>query len=123
MHFQNPPHQHSKLVFCSHGKILDVIIDLRQNSPTFKQYYVAELSAEFSNAIYIPEGFGHGFLALTEGAITQYFVSGEYHPDSDAGILYNSFGFDWPIGREAILSERDLNFPTLDSWASPFSFE
>src|SRR5690606_370541 len=55
MHFQNPPHQHSKLVFCSHGKILDVIIDLRQNSPTFKQYYVAELSAEFSNAIYIPE--------------------------------------------------------------------
>src|ERR1700753_1478426 len=64
MHFQTPPHQHSKIVFCPYGAILDVIVDLRKNSPTYGQHYATELSLEKHNAYYIPEGFAHGFKAL-----------------------------------------------------------
>src|ERR1700744_2488279 len=72
MHFQTPPHHHSKIVFCPYGAILDVIVDLRRNSPTYGLHYAHELSAENCQAFYIPEGFAHGFKALTEDAMTYY---------------------------------------------------
>jgi dTDP-4-dehydrorhamnose 3,5-epimerase len=75
MHFQLPPHQHSKIVFCPRGAILDVIVDLRRESPTYGQYLAQELSADNHKAFFIPEGFAHGFKALTEGAMTYYLVS------------------------------------------------
>ncbi len=119
MHFQLPPHHHAKVVFCPQGAILDVIVDLRSKSPTYGQYYAQELSAENHKAYYIPAGFAHGFKALTDDAITYYLVSSEYHKDSDTGILYNSFGFDWGV-EEPVISARDLSFSTLGEFRGDF---
>lgn len=119
MHFQTPPHQHAKIVFCPQGAILDVIVDLRKNSATYGQYYTQELSAENHKAYYIPEGFAHGFKSLTDDAITYYLVSSEYSKEHDTGILYNSFGFDWGV-ENPIISERDLSFSNLTDLSSPF---
>jgi len=119
MHFQLPPHDHAKIVFCPFGAIMDVIVDLRRDSPTYGQHYAAELSAANHKAYYIPEGFAHGFKSLTDDAITYYLVSSEYHQPSDTGILYNSIGYDWGISNP-ILSPRDLSFRTLGELESPF---
>lgn len=119
MHFQTPPHQHSKIVFCPQGAILDVIIDLRKGSATYGQYYAQELSAENHLAYYIPEGFAHGFKSLTDDAITYYLVSSEYSQAHDKGILYNSFGFDWQV-EKPVISARDLSFSPIKDFDSPF---
>lgn len=119
MHFQTPPHQHAKIVFCPQGAILDVIVDLRKASPTYGQYYAQELSAANHKAYYIPEGFAHGFKSLTDDAITYYLVSSEYSKEHDTGILYNTFGFDWGI-EHPIISERDLSFEMLQNFNSQF---
>lgn len=119
MHFQTPPHQHAKIVFCPQGAILDVVIDLRAASPTYGQYYTQELSAENHKAYYIPEGFAHGFKSLTDDAITYYLVSSEYSKEHDTGILYNSFGFDWGVDNP-VISARDLTFGKLEDWPGVF---
>lgn len=119
MHFQLPPHQHAKIVFCPQGAILDVIIDLRKGSPTYRQYYAEELTADNNKAYYIPEGFAHGFKSLTDDAITYYLVSSEYSKEHDTGILYNSFGFDWGVD-DPVISERDLSFMNLEDFPIPF---
>jgi dTDP-4-dehydrorhamnose 3,5-epimerase/CDP-3, 6-dideoxy-D-glycero-D-glycero-4-hexulose-5-epimerase len=119
MHFQLPPHQHAKIVFCPHGAILDVIVDLRKGSATFGQCFSHELSQENSLAFYIPEGFAHGFKALTDDALTYYLVTSEYSKDHDTGIRYDSVGFDWEV-KNPIISERDLSFPGIDAFNSPF---
>ena len=119
MHFQLPPHQHAKIVFCPHGAILDVIVDLRKGSATFGQCFSQELSQENSLAFYIPEGFAHGFKALTDDALTYYLVTSEYSKDHDTGIRYDSVGFDWEV-KNPIISERDLSFPGIDAFNSPF---
>ncbi|RYD56198.1 MAG: dTDP-4-keto-6-deoxy-D-glucose epimerase [Sphingobacteriales bacterium] len=121
MHFQMPPHQHAKIVFCPQGAILDVIVDLRKDSPTYGQHYEQELSAENHKAYYIPEGFAHGFKALTDNAITYYLVSSEYNQPSDTGIRYDSIGFDWGV-QQPIISVRDLSFPAIQAFDSPFTF-
>lgn len=119
MHFQLPPHQHAKIVFCPVGAILDVALDLRKDSPTFGQAFSQILSSENNIAFYIPQGFAHGFKALTQGALTYYLVSSTYHPASDTGISYNSFGFDWECA-SPIMSERDAHFISFDNFLSPF---
>jgi dTDP-4-dehydrorhamnose 3,5-epimerase/CDP-3, 6-dideoxy-D-glycero-D-glycero-4-hexulose-5-epimerase len=119
MHFQLPPHQHAKIVFCTQGAILDVALDLRKESPTYGQCFSEVLSAENHKAFYIPEGFAHGFKALTEDALTYYFVSSEYDRDSDTGIAYDSIGFDWDIAAP-VLSQRDRSFINLGDFVSPF---
>lgn len=119
MHFQTPPHQHSKIVFCPQGAILDVIIDLRKASATYGQYYAQELTAENHLAYYIPEGFAHGFKSLTDDAMTYYLVSSEYSREHDTGILYDSFGFDWEV-QQPIISARDLSFQSMVDFDSPF---
>ncbi len=119
MHFQTPPAQHAKIVFCPVGEILDVVLDLRKNSPTFGQHFSQILSAENHLALYIPEGCAHGFRALTEGAMTFYLVSSVHNPAHDKGIRWDSFGFDW--GAEApVMSERDGSFPQMQDYDSPF---
>lgn len=121
MHFQLPPHQHAKIVFCPVGEILDVAVDLRKNTSTYGQFFATKLSAENHQALYIPEGFAHGFKALTAGAMTYYLVSSEYHPASDFGIRYDSFGMDWGGDMDApVLSERDKSFVGLAEFESPF---
>lgn len=119
MHFQLPPHQHAKIVFCPHGAILDVMLDLRKDSPTYKQYFAEELSQQNHKGFYIPEGFAHGFKALTDDALTYYLVSSEYNKESDTGIRYDSFGFDWNV-EDPIVSERDMSFTSLEDFQSPF---
>lgn len=119
MHFQTPPHQHSKIVFCPQGAILDVIIDLRKNSPTYKQYFAHELSAHNHLAYFIPEGFAHGFKSLTDDAITYYLVSSEYSQPNDTGVRYDTIGFDWGL-TEPIISARDMSFVSMNDFDSPF---
>jgi dTDP-4-dehydrorhamnose 3,5-epimerase len=115
MHFHHAPHDHAKIVFCTQGSILDVALDIRKNSDTFGQFVAAELSAENNKALYIPKGFAHGFLTLSESATTQYFVDGEYSPAHDDGILYNSFGMDWGV-HDVTINERDKGFISLDNF-------
>lgn len=119
MHFQLPPHHHSKIVFCPQGAILDVIVDLRKSSPTYGQHYAHELSAENHLAYFIPEGFAHGFKSLANDAITYYLVSSEYSQTHDTGIRYDSIRFDWEVDKP-IISERDLSFTALHDWESVF---
>ncbi len=119
MHFQLPPHQHSKIVFCPVGSIMDVIVDLRKDSPTYRQYYAHELSAENHKAVFIPEGFAHGFKSLTDDSLTCYLVSSEYNKAHDTGIRYDTIGYEWNVN-EPILSARDLSFVTMDEFESPF---
>lgn len=119
MHFQLPPHHHSKIVFCPQGAILDVIVDLRKDSLTYGQHFAHALSAENNKAYYIPEGFAHGFKSLTDDAMTYYLVSSEYNQQNDAGLRYDSIGFDWGV-ENPIISARDESFTTLRAFDSPF---
>jgi len=120
MHFQTPPHEHFKLVYCLDGKVLDAMVDLRVGSPTYRQAATIELSAELGNMLYIAPGVAHGFYALTD-AIMQYKVTTIYAPDNDAGIRWDSAGIDWPDAAP-LVSERDANFPRLDEFVSPFVY-
>ena len=119
MHFQLPPHQHSKIVFCPEGAILDVIVDLRKNSSTYRQFYAHELSADNNKAVFIPEGFAHGFKSLTDNSLTCYLVSSEYNKAHDTGIRYDSIGFDWDV-MDPVLSARDLSFVAMGEFESGF---
>lgn len=119
MHFQLPPHDHAKIVFCPQGAILDVIVDLRKSSPTYGHYAAHVLSAADHNGYYIPQGFAHGFKALTEGAMTYYLVSSVYEPQHDTGIRWDSFGFDWQTVAP-VMSSRDMSFIGLQEFKSPF---
>ncbi len=119
MHFQLPPWQHSKIVFCPYGAIQDVIVDLRKDSPSYGKWYAHELSADNHQAYFIPEGFAHGFKALTDDAMTYYLVSSEYSQPHDTGIRYDSIGFDWQV-KAPVVSARDLSFGTLTDFDSPF---
>ncbi|MEQ9886776.1 MULTISPECIES: dTDP-4-dehydrorhamnose 3,5-epimerase [Pectobacterium] len=117
MHFQLPPYDHTKLVYCVSGEILDVVVDIRIGSKTFGEYFSTTLSSEKANALYIGRGYAHGFLALSESATMVYMTSTVHAPDHDSGIRWDSFGFDWN-GKDVkyIISQRDLNFPLLKSW-------
>ncbi len=119
MHFQKPPHQHAKIVFCPVGTILDVLLDLRKESPTYLQSFSIELSSDNHKAIFIPEGFAHGFQALKDNSMTFYLVSSEYNPENDTGIKWDSFDFPWN-NNQPIISKRDRSFPDLTSFNSPF---
>jgi len=119
MHFQMPPYQLSKFVFCPVGEIQDVIVDLRAASPTYGQHFAIRLSAENHLALFIPEGFAHGFKALSDTAITYYLVSEVYHRQHDTGIHINSIGYDWEVDHPNI-SQRDAGFVALKDFKSPF---
>ena len=119
MHFQVPPADHVKLVYCVQGKVMDVVIDLRVDSPTYCHHAVFQLNASNANAVYIPKGMAHGFCVLSNQAILVYKVSSIYSPENDTGILWNSAGIDWSVNHP-ILSERDQNFSPLNDFASPF---
>lgn len=122
LHFQVPPMDHVKTVYCLEGHALDVVLDLRVGSPTYGQFEMFELNSSNSSSIYIPKGMAHGFCALSENTIMVYKVSTVYSPTHDAGILWNSVGITWPI-TEVVLSARDQGFPTLEQFESPFRYE
>ena len=119
MHFQLPPNGQDKLVTVVTGEIEDVVIDLRRDSPTFLRNFSIEISSSSGLSVYVPVGFAHGFKTLEDRTTVLYLTSSVYHPESDAGIRYNSFGYSWKID-EPILSERDLKLPMLDDFKTPF---
>jgi len=119
MHFQTPPHDAVKLVYCINGSVLDVIVDLRKTSPTFGSSKSIKLSDANHLILMIPSGFAHGFLSLEDDTVMVYKASFVYAPDHDTGIRWDSFGFDWPV-QNPITSERDAAFPGLADSVSPF---
>ncbi len=114
IHFQKAPYAQTKLVSCTRGKILDVAVDLRKNSPTYLKWVSVELSAENKTMLYIPKGFGHGFVTLTDDVEVFYKVDDYYNGDNDRSIIYNDkeIGIDWGID-SPVLSQKDLNAPAL----------
>ncbi len=123
MHFQLPPHDHAKLIYVTNGKIIDVAIDIRKNSPSYGKFVSVELSIENSKMLYIPRGCAHGFAAISDdNAYVIYLQTTMYNPESDSGILFDSFGMDWNI-ENPIISKRDLSFITLNDFNSPFVLE
>jgi dTDP-4-dehydrorhamnose 3,5-epimerase len=121
MHFQLPPFEHVKLVSLLHGRILDVIVDLRVGSPTFTKRQSMALDASESTVLYLAPGIAHGFLALSEMALVSYQVSSIYSEKHDAGIRWDSLGVDWGIS-DPITSARDSAFPKLAEFESPFVY-
>ena len=119
MHFQMPPAAHAKLVYCIAGRALDVALDIRKHSPAFGRCYARELNDCNREILFIPVGLAHGFLALEEGTTMVYQTSTAHSPTQDTGIVWNSFGFDWPV-KNPVLSERDQKFPALREFQSPF---
>ena len=115
LHYQEAPYGQAKLVRCGRGRIYDVAVDIRPNSETFGQYVKVELSEENKYMLFIPEGFAHGFVVLSDDAELLYKASGEYAPQADRGILWNDkdINIDWEIDFEPILSEKDKIQPTL----------
>jgi dTDP-4-dehydrorhamnose 3,5-epimerase len=118
LHYQKEPKAQGKLVRCLRGKIFDVAVDIRPNSPTFGKWVGFELSEENKHMLWIPKGFAHGFLTLEENTEIFYKVSGsEYSPEHDAGIIWNDeqIGINWPLNEieKLILSEKDKNLPNL----------
>ena len=112
MHYQISPFAETKLVRCISGAIFDVIIDLRESSETFTQYFALELSAPSGNMLYIPEGFAHGFQTLRDDTEVFYQMSQPYAPDSARGVRWDdpAFAIQWPAA-ERIILERDRNYP------------
>lgn len=122
MHFQTPPADHAKLVFCVAGSVLDVVLDLRMGSPTFGQHRSLELSEANATGLYIPTGCAHGFVSTSEVGTMYYKVTSVHSPDNDAGILWKSFGFAWPA-ETPVVSDRDQSHPPLSGFTSPFRFD
>ena len=115
LHYQAPPFEQAKLVRCMRGKIYDVAVDIRKNSKTFGEYIRVELSEENKHMLYIPEGFAHGFVVLSDEAELLYKTSNEYAPSADRGIRWNDedLNIDWGIDFEPVLSEKDKKQPLL----------
>jgi dTDP-4-dehydrorhamnose 3,5-epimerase len=119
MHFQFPPTAETKLVRATRGAILDVIVDLRPESPTYLQHIAVELSEDNSSALYVPERFAHGYQVLRDKTETSYQVGEFYTPGSEGGLLYNDprLGLPWPLP-VAVISEKDEVWKTLDEQES-----
>lgn len=116
LHYQLTPYAQSKLVRVVQGKVLDVAVDIRQSSPTFGQHVAVELSSDNKRQLFIPRGFAHGFVVLSETAIFQYKVDNYYNQACDRGIAFNdpALGIDWQVDLNAVqLSQKDTQQPRL----------
>ena len=116
LHYQTPPFGQDKLVRVIRGAILDIAVDLRRDSPTFRQHVAIRVSAEEGNQVFVPIGFAHGFCTLEPDTEVIYKVTNYYAPDHDAGIIWNDseIGIDWPVDAAGItLSDKDRKLPSL----------
>lgn len=123
LHFQRPPYTQAKLVRCVEGRVLDVAVDLRKDSPTYGKHVAVELSADNHRQFFVPRGFAHGFAVLSETAVFQYKCDNYYAPEADGGISIKdeSLGIDWRIDpANSLLSEKDTMHPMLKDFESPF---
>ena len=125
LHFQKPPHCQSKLVRVVKGAVLDVAVDIRKGSPTFGKHVAVELTEDNHRQFFVPRGFAHGFVVLTDEVVFQYKCDNFYAPEADGGIsiMDESLGIDWQIPTEkAILSEKDIKHLCLKDLVSPFDY-
>ncbi|HEY6675620.1 MAG TPA: dTDP-4-dehydrorhamnose 3,5-epimerase [Terrimicrobium sp.] len=115
MHFQFPPAAETKLVRCTRGAILDIIVDLRPGSPTYLQNIAVELNEENGRALYVPERFAHGYQALRDSTETSYQVGEFYAPDCESGLMHDDprLGLQWPLP-VTVISDKDQKFKLLD---------
>ena len=116
LHYQKEPYSQSKLVSCVVGRVLDVAVDIREGSPTYRKYVAVELSAENRRQLFIPKGFAHGFAVLSGEALFEYKCDEFYHPEAECGIAWDdpTIGIDWRLPKEdIILSPKDANYKTL----------
>ena len=116
LHFQLPPYSQSKLVRVVEGRVLDVAVDVRRASPTFGQYVAVELTAENKHQLFVPHGFAHGFVVLSDSAIFSYKVDNYYSPEHERGIAFDdrSLAIPWQLPSEQLqVSVKDKNHPTL----------
>ena len=125
LHFQRPPHAQTKLVRVLSGSILDVVVDIREGSPTFGKSFSIELTAENKKQLLVPKGFAHGFAVLSEQAEVLYKCDQFYNKASEQGILYAdpTLAISWMIAADrAIISEKDRQLPLLKELKSPFTY-
>jgi dTDP-4-dehydrorhamnose 3,5-epimerase len=113
MHLQRPPYEEVKLIRCSRGSLFDVIIDIRPESASYKQWTGVELSARNRRMLYVPRGFAHGFQTLEDDTETFYMVSEFYVPGAEDGLRWNDpiFGIEWPLGEPSEISDKDRSWP------------
>ena len=123
LHYQALPRAQAKLVRCSRGAVRDVAVDVRRGSPTYGRSIAVELSAHNARQIFIPVGFLHGFLTLTDDAEVQYKCSDVYAPEYDGAVRWDSLGIDWALSGAPILSPKDAAAPLFAQWTSPFTWE
>ncbi len=125
LHFQTPPYAQAKLVRCIQGKVLDIVVDVRKNSPTYGKYVSVELSEENKKQLFIPRGFAHGFVVLSKKAIFSYKVDNIYAPQCDSGIKFNdkTLNIDWVFNEnKLILSPKDKELQSLKELETPFIY-
>lgn len=115
LHFQVPPHTEVKLVRCTRGALFDVAVDLRPDSPTFRQWVGVELTENDGRALYVPRGFAHGFLSLADGSEASYQISAPHVPEAARGVRWDDpfLGVEWP-GPVAVMADRDRHYPDVD---------
>lgn len=121
LHFQEPPHAQGKLVSVVRGKVLDVAVDLRKDSPTYGKHQSVILSAENGLQFWIPEGFAHGFVALEDETLFAYKCTDSYHPESENSLLWNDsdLAIDWGV-KDPIISGKDAESELFSIFVSPF---
>lgn len=127
LHWQNPPHAQAKLVYCTKGKVIDVAVDIRKGSPTFGKWVSVELSAENHRQFFIPRGFAHGFLTLTDNVEFRYKCDNMYMKSSEGRMRYDAteVAVDWGIllnGIDPVLSEQDKEGPNLSNSDNKFVY-
>ena len=124
LHFQKPPFEQAKLVRCIEGEVLDVAVDIRKNSKTYGQHIAVILSGENKRQLFVPRGFAHGFLVLSDNATFAYKVDNTYAPEHDAGIRWNDkeLSIQWSMKEnEVTVSDKDALLPTLSDFITPFT--
>lgn len=124
LHFQKPPFEQAKLVRCIEGEVLDVAVDIRKNSKTYGQHIAVVLSGENKRQLFVPRGFAHGFLVLSDNATFAYKVDNTYAPEHDAGIRWNDkeLSIQWSMKEnEVTVSDKDALLPTLSDFITPFT--
>lgn len=125
LHYQLNPHQQAKLIRVITGTILDVVVDIRKNSPTYSKVFTVELSDENKKQLYIPAGFAHGFSVKSERAVVLYKCDGYYNKEAEGGIRFDdpALGIDWQIPKDKmIISEKDLALPPMKDCKNNFEF-
>lgn len=119
LHFQLPPYDHAKLVHVITGAVVDVVVDLRRKSVSYRKHIDIRITSDKPQALYIPSGFAHGFHSLEDNTTVIYYVTSGYAREHDTGVRWDSIEYDWKE-QNPIVSERDWGFPALSEYESSF---